>query len=72
MVERPQEINTALGNAGALAHHVAPKLAVVERANLDGLTVDLGPIRAVEVADDPLAIALLDPRVVGRDGQVIG
>lgn len=27
MVERPHEINTALGNAGAIAHTVAPKLA---------------------------------------------
>ncbi|WP_205474523.1 SDR family oxidoreductase [Nocardioides sp. SYSU D00038] len=27
MVERPHEINTALGNAGAVAHTVAPKLA---------------------------------------------
>jgi NAD(P)-dependent dehydrogenase (short-subunit alcohol dehydrogenase family) len=27
MVERPHEINTALGNAGAIAHTVAPKVA---------------------------------------------
>lgn len=27
MVERPHEINTALGNAGAIAHTLAPKLA---------------------------------------------
>ena len=27
MVERPHEINTMLGNAGAIAHTVAPKLA---------------------------------------------
>jgi mannitol/fructose-specific phosphotransferase system IIA component len=27
MVERPHEINTLLGNAGAIAHTVAPKLA---------------------------------------------
>ncbi len=27
MVERPHEINTALGNAGAIAHTIAPKLA---------------------------------------------
>ncbi|GEP32805.1 short chain dehydrogenase [Nocardioides szechwanensis] len=27
MVDRPHEINTALGNAGAIAHTVAPKLA---------------------------------------------
>ena len=27
MVERPHEINTLLGNAGAVAHTVAPKLA---------------------------------------------
>ncbi|NYG55683.1 SDR family oxidoreductase [Nocardioides perillae] len=27
MVERPHEINTALGNAGAIAHTVAPRLA---------------------------------------------
>lgn len=27
LVERPHEINTALGNAGAIAHTVAPKLA---------------------------------------------
>ena len=27
MVERPHEINTMLGNAGAIAHTVAPKAA---------------------------------------------
>jgi hypothetical protein len=27
MVERPHEINTLLGNAGAIAHTIAPKLA---------------------------------------------
>jgi hypothetical protein len=27
MVDRPHEINTLLGNAGAVAHTVAPKLA---------------------------------------------
>jgi hypothetical protein len=27
MVEKPHEINTALGNAGAIAHTVAPKAA---------------------------------------------
>jgi hypothetical protein len=27
MVEKPHEINTALGNAGAIAHTVAPKTA---------------------------------------------
>jgi hypothetical protein len=27
MVERPHEINTVLGNAGAVAHTIAPKLA---------------------------------------------